>query len=73
LLEGRIESGQLSFVTRTAEVGVGGSHDIEHRYRARLIDGELRIVMQTEGGNTPHAPIEFVARRSAAAASTAGR
>lgn len=73
VLEGRVEPDGLRFVTRTTEVGGGGHQDIVHRYEARWVDGELRFVMQTEGGSTPHAPAEFVARRLAAATASATR
>lgn len=73
VLDGRVWPGGLRFITRTTEVAGGSRGDIVHRYRARLIDGELRIVMQTEGGSTPHAPIEFVARRAVAVAPAAAR
>lgn len=69
VLEGRTEPGGLRFVTRTTEVAGGSSTEIVHRYVGRWTDhdngNEIRFVMQTEGGSTPHAPVEFVARRLA--------
>jgi TIR domain len=75
VLEGRVEAEGLSFVTRTGEMvgGAGTAAEVVHRYRGRLVGGEVRFVMQTEGGSQPHVPIEFVARRVAPAASQAGR
>ena len=75
VLEGRIDAAGLSFVTRTSEsTGAGDSGAaVVHRYRGRLAGDELRFVMQTEGGSSAHVPIEFVARRVAAAASQALR
>jgi hypothetical protein len=61
LLEGKVEPDGLSFATRSSEMS-GGFEQV-HRYRGRLVDGELRFVMQTEGGSSPHVPVEFVARR----------
>lgn len=71
VLEGRIDGEGLSFLTRTGELtGAGASSPaVVHRYRGRLIDDEIRFVMQTEGGSSTHVPVEFVARRVAPAAS----
>ena len=63
LLEGRFDPDGIGFVTRTREVGAGGSGELVHRYRGRRVGDELRFVMQTEGGASPHLPVEFVARR----------
>ena len=65
LLEGRFEADGIGFVTRTQEVGAGGSAELVHRYRGRRVGDELRFVMQTEGGASAHVPVEFVARRVA--------
>lgn len=73
VLEGRVEPDGLRFVTRTTEVAGSNSQELVHRYQGRWVDGELRIVMQTEGGSTPHTPVEFVARRLAPAAAPASR
>jgi hypothetical protein len=73
VLEGRVEPAGLQFITRTTEVAAGASRDLVHRYRGRWVGGELRIVMQTEGGSSPLAPVEFVARRLTPAAAAASR
>lgn len=73
VLEGRVEPDGLQFITRTTEVAADGSRDLVHRYRGRWIGGELRLVMQTEGGSSPHVPVEFVARRLIPAAAPASR
>ena len=73
VLEGRASPDGLSFVTRTQESAGGGRAETVHRYRGRLTGSEIRFVMQTEGGNSAHVPVEFVARRRATAASQAGR
>jgi TIR domain len=70
VLEGVVTTDGLRFITRTQE---SGGEQAVHRYRARLVGDELRFVMQTEGGSSPHVPIEFVARRSAAPTSVAPR
>jgi len=61
MLEGATEGDALRFITRTQESGAAA--DVVHRYRARLVGDELRFVMQTEGGNSTHVPVEFTARR----------
>ncbi len=60
MLEGALEPDTLHIVTRTQETGASG--DVVHRYRAKLVGDELHFVMQTEGGSSTHAPVEFVAR-----------
>lgn len=62
VLEGMTDGDGLRFVTRTQQIG---GADLVHRYRATLVGDELRFVMQSEGGNTPHSPVEFVAKRVA--------
>ena len=65
VLEGKVNAdGRLSFATRTSEWGGG---EMIHRYGGHLIGDEIHFVMQTEGGVTPHAPVEFIARRVGAA------
>jgi len=77
VVDGGPEPGGLRFATRTREAagaGAGaGSEETVHRYRGRLVGDEIRFVMQTEGGSSPHVPVEFVARRAPVAASQAGR
>ena len=65
VLEGRADASGLRFVTRTAETtGNGGAtRELLHRYHAQSVNGELRFVMQTEGGAAAHGPVSFVARR----------
>ena len=64
VLEGSTDAAGLHFLTRTGETGAAAASETVHRYRGRRVGDELRFVMQTEGGNTAHAPVEFVARRS---------
>jgi TIR domain len=74
VLEGRVDAAGVSFVTRTSETSGGdGSAAVVHRYRGRLAGDEMRFVMQTEGGSSTHVPVEFVARRVAAAGAPASR
>ena len=71
IVEGRLEAGGASFVTRTLESSGGGERETVHRYRGRLAGDEIRFVVQTEGGSSSGVPIEFVARRAGAASSPA--
>ena len=66
ILEGRVDSDGLAFVTRTRETlgGDGPGQEITHRYLGQLDGDELRFVMQTEGGSSAHRPVSFVARRA---------
>ena len=65
VLEGRADATGLRFVTRSAETTGNGdaTRELVHRYHAQSVGGELRFVMQTEGGASPHGPVSFVARR----------
>jgi TIR domain len=72
LLEGRVDAGGLSFVTRTRETGgADGATETVHRYRGQRVGDEIRFTMQTEGGASTHVPVDFVARRAEPAASQA--
>lgn len=73
VLEGRIDAGAVSFVTRTAETGGSGTREVTHRYLGRLSDGEFRFVMQTESASSVHAPVEFSVRRLTVLASLENR
>ena len=69
MLRGKVEtSGRLSFETSTSEQG---GVETLHRYSGHLVGDEISFVMQTEGGSTPHVPVEFVARRAEAASTPA--
>jgi hypothetical protein len=64
IVAGAVEPGGLSFSTRSIELAGSVSSDTLHRYRGRLEGDAIHFVMQTEGGATPHSPVEFVARRT---------
>ena len=63
-LEGSVGADGLRFVTRSAELLDGRSLEQLHRYRGTLVGGEIRFVMQTEGGSSAHVPVAFIARRA---------
>jgi len=44
-----------------------------HRYRGTFVSSEIRFVLQTEGGSSPHVPVEFTARRVARPSSSPTR
>ena len=73
--EGSVGPDGLRFVTRTSEMagGAGGTAETVRRYRGQLVGSEIRFVLQTEGGSSPHVPVEFAARRVAPAASSPTR
>lgn len=74
VLESRIDGAGLRFVTRTSELaGAAANAEIVHRYSGQLVGDELRFVMQAEGGNSAHRPVEFVARRMASSAPAGNR
>jgi len=66
ILEGSIRKDGLRFITRSQELLGGDSKnpkDVVHRYRGKLVGGEIKFVMQTEGGYSEHVPIEFIAKK----------
>jgi hypothetical protein len=70
ITEGRIEENRVSFTTQSDELLGDEVRSTEHHYRGTIEDGQLRLVMQTEGGVSPHAPVEIVAGRAPPAPST---
>jgi len=62
--QGQFHDGRLSFITHTQESWADDSpRELTHRYRATLKSGELRFVLESSDGQSPHSPVEFVARR----------
>ncbi|MBD9361013.1 hypothetical protein [Methylomonas fluvii] len=65
ILEGEIAGDILRFITKTPEsLGSGPVQETIHRYQGKLIGDEIKFVMQTEGGYSPHVPVEFTAKRT---------
>lgn len=64
ILDGTIEGSHVSFITRTEELSGDARRQTEHRYRGTVDGDEIRFLMQTEGGFSPHAPVQFVAKRA---------
>lgn len=60
IVEGEVGAGGLRFSTRSEEMG---GAVLIHRYTGRLVGGELRLTLQTEGGSSPRRPVGFTARR----------
>ena len=73
VIDAHVDADGVRFVTLTTETTGSGSADITHRYEGRFIGSapgsDIRFVMQTEGGSSAHAPVEFIARRATASAS----
>ncbi|WP_425257674.1 toll/interleukin-1 receptor domain-containing protein [Rubrivivax sp. RP6-9] len=59
--DGSVDADGLRFAVHTGELGSDRVN--VQRYHARLVDGELRVVVQTESAGQAHRPVEFVARR----------
>ena len=68
--DGQADAAGLRFVTRSTETLGATSRETEHRYQGTLAGDELRLTMQTVGSSTPHAPVQFVARRAPPAAAS---
>jgi len=58
-------AGRIVFVTRTESVSGDSVRQLTHRYRGSLRDDGIHFVLETTGGVSPSAPLEFVARRAA--------
>lgn len=64
ILQGKVAKDQLQFITKTQEVS--GDHEPKetvHRYSGKLDGDHITFTMQTEGGDSEHKPIEFVAQK----------
>jgi len=68
--EGRVEGDRLHFTTRSTELLGNTTREVLHRYSAQWVEGTLRFVHLTEGANSVHLPVVFVATPQAASAST---
>ena len=64
VVDGKIKGAAVSFKTRTDESAGSETRQSEHQYSGTVSGDELRLSMETMGGFSPHAPIDFVARRS---------
>lgn len=58
-------AGRIFFVTRTESVSGDSVRQLTHRYRGSLRDDGIHFVLETTGGVSASAPLEFVARRAA--------
>jgi hypothetical protein len=64
IVDGTVKGATVSFKTRTDEGAGSESRQTEHQYAGIVNGDELRLSMLTMGGFSPHAPIDFVARRT---------
>jgi len=64
IVDGTVEGARISFKTRTDESAGGETRQTEHQYTGIVSGDELRLSMETAGGFSPHAPIDFVATRA---------
>ena len=64
IVDGTIKGATVSFKTRTDESAGNETRQTEHRYSGTVSGDELRLSMETMGGFSPHAPIDFVATRT---------
>ena len=64
VVDGTVKGATVSFKTRTDESAGSETRQTEHQYAGTVSGDELRLSMETMGGFSPHAPIDFVARRT---------
>lgn len=63
--QGQLRGHHLSFITRSQEViDDAAPREQTHRYRGDLKSDELHLVLETTGGLSTQASVEFTARRS---------
>jgi hypothetical protein len=64
IVEGKTNQEGLQFMTITAEVsGSQSTRELKHDYRGKLLNGEIKFIMQTRGGSSAKGPLEFIARK----------
>ena len=61
--QGQLQADRLSFITHSQEVLGDASRELTHRYRGQFKAGELQFVLESSRGQSPHVPVEFIARR----------
>jgi hypothetical protein len=64
IVDGTVEGARISFKTRTDESAGSETRQTEHQYTGTVRGDELRLSMETMGGFSPHAPVDFVATRA---------
>lgn len=62
--QGQVQADRLNFITHSQEVLGESSRELTHRYRGQLKADELHFVLESSGGQSPHVPVEFIARRA---------
>jgi TIR domain len=70
IVDGKVNGATLSFNTRTDENAGSETRQTEHHYTGIVNGDELRLSMETMGGFSPHAPIDFVATRTGPSTTT---
>jgi len=63
--EARLEGDWLRFSTRSQEM-LGSTlpwKEVTHRYTGQVTPAGIRFTLESRGGYTVHAPVEFIARR----------
>ena len=61
--QGQVQADRLSFITHSEEVLGDARRELTHRYRGQLKSDELHFVLESSGSQSPHDPVEFIARR----------
>lgn len=62
--QGRLLNDRIEFITHSQEaLGDAPVREVTHRYRGLLKPGELHLTLESSGGHSTHAPVQFVARR----------
>lgn len=63
--QAKVEGESVSFITHSQQM-LGSDNpwkEFTHRYTGQITPNGIRFTLEDSGSNTPHAPVEFVARR----------
>ena len=68
ILDGKIIESRIEFKTKTMEHSSDWENNImklaTHHYRGRVVEKEIKFVMETYGGYSSDSPIEFIANKA---------
>ena len=61
ILDGKINEGQIEFKTKSTEIQEYDRKTATHHYRGKILDNEIRFVLETYGGFSTKPTINFTA------------
>jgi len=61
IMEGKVKEGQIEFKTKSTEIQDYDRKTATHHYRGKIMDDEIRFVLETYGGFSSKPTIQFIA------------